>query len=69
MSDNNIGPSGATDLANALKVNKTVREINLYGTLVFGDNAVWFNGVGTILIDGAHACRVTLTVNLTNPKP
>ena len=69
MSGNDIGPSGATALANALKVNNTLQWINLGGTLVFGDNAVWFNGVGTVLIDRAHACRVTLALNLTNSKP
>ena len=76
MSGNNIGPSGATDLANALKVNTTLREIDLAGTLVFGDNAVWLNRVRTGLGDRASACTafyptrtLTLSPNLiANPK-
>ena len=43
MSDNDIGPSGATALANALEVNKTLQRIDLEGTLVFDNVMVGFN--------------------------
>ena len=56
MSDNDIGPSGASALANALKLNNTLQKINLYSTLVFGNNMVWFTGVGTVLGDWMGTC-------------
>ena len=69
MSDTNIGPSGATALANALQVNKTLQEINLGGTLLFGNNAVWFNGLGD-WIDTRIGCNAKRNPRRTgSPDP
>ena len=68
MSANNIGPSGATALANALEVNDTLLKIDLEGTSVFDNNTGWFNGARTDLGDRAGAIlplKLGVTLTLT----